>query len=516
MTQAQLELDTPMGLSVVHGLCRELERRQIAYCHFKSNEHLLAGMRGLTDLDVLVERANRNELPPALSAAGFKRFSAVAGNGYPAVEDYLALDADTGQMVHLHLHYQLICGEPHLKGYRLPWEQRVLATRVYRAQERIYTAEPHMEMLLLMVRSALKLRLRDRLLERLGKRFFSGERLREFNWLKAITDSEKTLQLCASLLGENASLALQSLITSASPGLRQLVAFRRLTKDTLRAYRTYSAAQARLRRTVNEVRWLVGGINKRYLHAPVPMRRVSASGGLLIALLGCDGSGKSTHLQSLRHWLGWKLDVLPVYFGSGDGSASVLRWPLKLLADLLRSSPNYSSSHYKLENPDSEDAESSSRSTTRSMRLLAKAVWALVLSLEKRSKLRAATAARNRGMVVICDRYPQNQVMGFNDGPLLNAWRQHPSRFFRAIARWESVPYQMAETYPPDLVIKLNLSAEVAVQRKPEMSLEDCRRRIAAIQTLAYPATTEVLHVDAGEPLKSVLLKLKESIWAKF
>ncbi len=515
MNQAQRELLSPLGLAVVHSLCQELDRHNIVYCHFKSNEHLLEGMRGQTDLDVLVERGNTQKLTLALSSCGFKRFSAVVGNGYPAVEDYLALDADTGKLVHLHLHYQLVSGEPHLKGFRLPWEQQVLAGRVYRAREQIYTTDPHMEMLLLIVRSALKMRSRDRLFDKLGKRFFGGERLREFHWLTERTESATTLQLAVPIFGERAVAALEKVLNTAQPTLRQLRDLRRCANPTLRLYRTYSPLQARLRRSFNELRWLFGGINKRYLHAPLPMRRVSASGGLLIALMGCDGSGKSTHLQSIRRWLGWKIDIVPIYFGSGDGPASLLRWPLKLVADGLRKSPNYSSSRYKLANTDPNNSAKKLPPPTR-LRLLAKALWALALSLEKRGKLRTATAARNRGMVVICDRYPQNQVMGFNDGPLLATWQQHSSRLLRAIARWEGSPYRAAEMYPPDLVVKLNLTAAVAVSRKPEMSVEECRRRIAVIDGLVYPAATLTLSLDATEPLEEVLLKLKTDIWNNF
>ena len=46
-------------------------------------------------------------------------------------------------------------------------------------------------------------------------------------------------------------------------------------------------------------------------------------------------------------------------------------------------------------------------------------VWALALAVEKRSKMRRARRARNRGMLVLCDRYPQTKILGFNDGPLL-------------------------------------------------------------------------------------------------
>ena len=52
----------------------------------------------------------------------------------------------------------------------------------------------------------------------------------------------------------------------------------------------------------------------------------------------------------------------------------------------------------------------------------AKAVWALTLANEKSRKLRKIMKARTRGMVVICDRWPQMQFPGELDGPRLTHW----------------------------------------------------------------------------------------------
>src|SRR6266508_3511029 len=105
------------------------------------------------------------------------------------------------------------------------------------------------------------------------------------------------------------------------------------------------------------------------------------------------------------------------------------------------------------------------------MRSAGRIPWALTLSFEKRAKLRRMIRARNRGLIVICDRYPQSQVPGFNDGPLLAHWGQHSWALCRALARWEARPYDDAALDPPDLVIKLVLAPEVALTRRPEMRI---------------------------------------------
>jgi thymidylate kinase len=140
-------------------------------------------------------------------------------------------------------------------------------------------------------------------------------------------------------------------------------------------------------------------------------------------------------------------------------------------------------------------------------------LWGLALSLEKSRRLRASWKARNLGMIVVADRYPQTQVSAFNDGPLLGHYANHRSRLLRRIAHFEAAPYRQAEKYPPDLVVKLNVSPETAVGRKPELTQEVVERRVAAIQSLAYRAPTRVADVDANQPLDAVSREVKRLVW---
>ena len=46
-------------------------------------------------------------------------------------------------------------------------------------------------------------------------------------------------------------------------------------------------------------------------------------------------------------------------------------------------------------------------------------IWATVLAIEKRNKLLSAHRGADRGLFVLTDRYPQDEILGFNDGPCL-------------------------------------------------------------------------------------------------
>jgi hypothetical protein len=59
------------------------------------------------------------------------------------------------------------------------------------------------------------------------------------------------------------------------------------------------------------------------------------------------------------------------------------------------------------------------------------------------------------------------------------------------------------------------VSSEVAISRKPEISVAESQRKREALQKIRYAATCEELVIDATQPLESVLLKVKTAVWKK-
>ena len=104
--------------------------------------------------------------------------------------------------------------------------------------------------------------------------------------------------------------------------------------------------------------------------------------------------------------------------------------------------------------------------------------------------------------------------MGFNDGPLLHAWRRHRFGLWRWLARVEAACYERAYACSPDVVIRLTPSADVALQRKPDMWAAEVERRIQAVSSLTFPARTIVVDIDADAPLEEVLRQTRRAVWA--
>ena len=475
-------------------------RQEARYCHFKSNAHVGAGLEGLTDLDVLVDAQHAGVVEPILAEHGFRRFRAHPSRRYAGVEDYLGVDEQTGRLLHLHLHYRLIVGERFFKNYHLAWERDFLDARVLDESARVYVADPALEWLLLVCRSALKLRWRDRAIRRLApRRGESGALQSEHSWLAARVDPAAPAEHAARLLGDDAAdLVRHALGDDLS--FRRLKPLRRELRHNQKVFWAYGRVAALSIRWSRELRGVAGAVNRRYLRRAFPYSRSAPAGGTIVAVIGSDGAGKSSVSGLIYSWLRPKVDVVPIYLGSGDGQASLLRRPLKLVLDLKqrRSAP----SHLDPEARRSRDVS------------LARALWALVLAREKQTKLLRAARARERGLIVVCDRYPQTQVDGVSDGPLLWRWRSAPSGVKRALARWEDGIYRLAESVAPDVVVRLLVTPETAAARRPGDDPRELAFRTQLIKNLRFDnARCGVLDIDADADLETVVLEVKQRLW---
>jgi thymidylate kinase len=487
----------PLGAVTV--LFSRMMDEEIVHCHWKSNEHLRAATQGETDLDLLVDRSDASRLGRLLAETGYKRFTAAPERGHAGIEDYLGLDDRTGTLLHLHLHYRLVLGEKFLKGYCLPWERVLLSGRVLEPETGLYISAPEAESVLLAVRAAMKLRGRDVLLAASASPGASDDLLREARWLAQRVDRHRLLSLATELLGPVAGPLVPGLLDDglSRSGLRR---FRRAIAPVLEPYRAFSPSEARRLRWSREWRARWGRARRRLLGTSHALRFGCPRGGLVIALLGADGSGKSTLTQALQAWLGWKLEVLPLYLGFGDGPVSPTRRPLQLLKRMYARRPR-------------PGTPSGARAAAA---VGFKAVWRILyawsVAREKQGRLERARRARHVGSVVIADRYPQAQVMGMGDGPLLAQWSARRG-VLGAAARWELGVYRRLETVAPDLVIKLHVSPEVSARRKQDGAVESLAQRAETVHSISFPPGTRVVDLNADQPLDAVLLQAKRAVW---
>ncbi len=495
----------PARLVVLDELFQQLDGEGIRYCHWKSNEHLGATMTGATDVDVLVERRGVQRLTHILTGGtSFKRFVVKAGRGYPGIEDYVGFDPATGRLSHLHVHYQLTLGEKFLKGHRLPWEEAVLESRVRDESSGLWITDPHLELLILIVRHVMKLRLRDGVLAAVGHDYFRGGMLRELRWLAARVRSDQLVARAEPLVGPVAARLLPGMIAGRGPSIPQLRAFRRRATPRLSSYRMYSAAGATRRMWLREWTWIWWRLKNWVIRAPTKSTRTPPQGGLAIAFVGPDGAGKSTLTHEIAEWLSREIAVTSTYGGSGKGSASPSRRWLQRIGTLTRRKPTPHEGASGA--PAAADAPSG-------LRLFGKLLWVLTLARERQRWATQVRRARSLGMVVLSDRVPQTQFAGLNDGPRYGHWIDSPSWLRRTVARREQATFREAGIVPPDVVVRLRVPVDVAAQRKPDTPLDQLRRKVEIVDQLHFPPPTRVVDINAALPLDRVLRDVKQAVW---
>lgn len=485
-------------LKSIEKVINTLNENGIIYCHWKSNEHLKEALEGDTDLDVLFLPGQRLQVEMALDACGMKRFRTTPLMQYNAIEDFIGFDKETARIWHLHTHYRMTLGEKHLKGYTVnPWGKLILDNR-RKDMLGIYCSACEDELFLLLVRMAMKLRWRD-----CGRGIGKDDR-KEMAWLLEHTDKIALADRAKMFVGEKAAEEIVSLVNGTELTKKdQLKKLRKCLLGDLKLFTGYSTIGSRWMRHKREWFWLLGGIKRRLgINSLIANRRVSPNGGNVIAFLGCDGAGKSTTLAYVKKELNKKLDVATIYFGSGDGSSSLLRKPMKMVANKVGGK----GLGHSVEKEYSEKKKVTLKSRLYS---LAKVIWAVTLAKEKKAKIKDQTKARNNGLIVLTDRYPQTLFAGCSDGPLLSKYEG--KGLMGRIAAWEHRVYASAALNPPDLTLKLIVPTEVAIERKPEMTAEEIETKKSIVMGLNMSDNTLV--VDTSRPFEETRAEILEAIW---
>lgn len=510
MNASSIEMIRPSRLAeaklpVIHTLLSSFHRHEIRYCHWKSNEHLAASMVGITDLDILFDGQTKADVERVIINCGFKEFIPVKEKQYKDIQDFIGLDIHSGRIVHLHAHFKLTLGECYLKGYQLNLEKKIVDSRVFDNEFGIYRSAPEFELILLYFRHALKIRNRDVLRFYLKRNInYSRNILQEYYWLKARCSNAEIEILLRSLFADH--MPVYNLVTKEFSH-KVLLKLSRILHKTFKDQRLYSPVKATLFRWYREVaikayrKW--SGLSS----GPVISQRIHPRQGLIVALVGADGSGKSTVIGDLQATFKKKIDVYNLYMGRGkSGNAS---WQRKIMG---RFKKNYSKIQHREKKAITRDVSTNENKSFRFN--LFKCVEALAVARERRKKLRMMQTAKAKGMLVICDRFPQNQFMGYNDGPALSYLLHSKSFLFRWSARKEAKTYKLTEDNPPDILFKLIANADVVAARKPSnASLEMLELKIEGIKRLKFLHNCDVVTIDANQPLNDVILPIKKHLW---
>lgn len=497
-------------------LFQTLNKEAVAWCSWKSNRHFEDGVDAETDLDLLFLPRDKERVTRIMRSFGFLLFKPAEHRSYPGVADYISFETATGKVLHIHAHFLLTLGEKNAKSFIFPWNELILNRREpARALDGAYISNPADELVFLLVRDAVKIRLRDTLGGREANRPYGSKGFwSEYEWLKEKVDLESFRNAAASMFeGEILTLLLSAY---TKPDRENMDRLKKAADEYgyARGWKRFSRAQTVLTMLKNE------GFNKfcrvfekigwqQYL---IPRRRHLPHQGIVVAFLGSDGAGKSTVAKAIQ--AGWqhKIDIPLFYMGHGDGQNHIGVWFAKrVLAAGRRVKALIKKGRADGDAPKPHQADDRQVYTPNPLLALASA-------LAKKSLLRKIIRLRNAGYIVICDRWPQSQYPGMNDGPMLHNSLNHANPVIRALSLWEKRQYEAMDRFlKPDLCLKLIASLDVALERKPEnAALEDMiAEKIETIKKLVIASDQNDCVINADQKLEDVLQEVRKKIFTQ-
>ena len=487
--------------SMLLKLISSFGEKDIKYCYWKSATRVERAMAGESDLDLLVDRGSRDRATALLCEHGFKPWPDAVGRGHPVIASFLGYEESCQAIRHVHVHFRLVLGHSLLKNFRLPIESRLIARSVLHPRFPLRLLDPADEALLLVVRYSLELSRIDPIALR-QRSELERKYAEALAFVMTNVDPNELSRRARELFSAKTTNQIRETACSFGATLPR-GAVRAAIARELAPYRTYNGLESSARIFARSTLFAASAVNRRLFRAPRAPRRRCPGGGVLISFVGVDGSGKSTQLAEVRKWLGAEIDVLTYYFGSGDGEPSLLFRPFKTIsrsiAARIRVKPK-GASHGKI-----------SDRPPGAIYSLMFVVWALAVALDKWIKLVSAQRAIARGFVVVTDRFPQNENVQFNDGPLLHRLTLAPAWLLRL----ESSVYEIAQRSPPDLVIKLQVGYATVANREPDMQPELISQKIEWLKDIKF-ADARVVSIDAKQSLAEVKRQVKRAIWDIF
>ncbi len=491
-------------LIAITQLFRALNESGVRYCHWKSNCNLDRSLGGLTDLDILVDRKQGEYFRLILHQHGIKPIASSAGRQFPGLEDYLGIDGDTGRMFHLHVHYQLVLGEQFVKNYRLPVEEVLLEnTMLYAGLVKIPL--PELEIILLAVRALLKYRDRDVIKDMLSIRTPGlPKAIRdELNHLFGQTDLESVSLALRLKLDLLPAAPISEFLSTVSRSPRSGHLFCRLRNQLRRdliPYQRHSRWWARF-----EYWGVLLRQSLPFFPAP-PSKKSPIAGGMMIAVMGADGAGKSTSVNELQNWLSWKLNVRRYYLGSQEPSR--MSKAAQLTFRIARSA--------QVRWGRMVGEQHTSTKAVGGLQRLLHDVYHVLTARDRYRRYAAGRRQALQGTIVIFDRYPLealHHVMPERpmDGPRIAIEvGENVGGLTRSMSEMEKNYYRRIR--PPDHLFILHVSPQVSRQRKSDHDHNVIEEKSQALRQMDKKGLY-LTEIDADQALEQVLFEIKTGLW---
>jgi len=356
----------------------KLDNLNIPYVSWKNNHQLQLVMSGNGDIDLFVPLDNRSKFIALCRAQGWIEVVNPVAR-YPWIAHFYAL-GENGEVFHAHVYFKLITGETWIKEYSIPLDYWIIESRIWNSDYGVWVLNNNNQAYLFLIRHLLKCS------------SISGRLL----YKRELTSYEEEWKSCSYGIGpEDIQGPID--ITSYLDGTRAFgerlelpkvsaAFFLRLSFFPFLRYKILSLSSRRI------LSFFLRLFNKVFLK----QKKMFPEAGLIIAISGVDGSGKTTMLQEIEKVLGQFLTIHKFHLGRPQGKLIELTWRALGNKSENSSMPGIS----KITTPSSKG----------------KAINGAILSLLRLRKARLVANKASLGGLMLTDRWPTDEV-GKMDGP---------------------------------------------------------------------------------------------------
>ena len=459
-------------------LLSALDDEEVNYVSWKNNHQLDLVMSGNGDLDLFVPFDSRSKFFNLCRNSGWIEVINPVAH-YPWVHHFYGMNDDF-LFYHIHVYFKVVTGENWLKEYILPLDQWMIQNRIWSNEHNIWILDNTSQAYIFTVRHLLKgASISSRAL------YYSEMDSYQEEWMKCKQKAHSLSK--ASPVDITSYLEGSSILEQEFhlPNIWTALSFRFSISACLR----FHWLSLPIRRIVA---FLHRFINKFFLNR----KKLFPHAGLVIAISGVDGSGKTTMLKELDKVFDQFLTLKKFHLGRPQGKLIELIW--RALGNTSKNSTMPGCA--QLSTPSS----------------IGKSFNGAVLAILRLRKARIAMKQANQGNLVLVDRWPTDQL-GKMDGPRViigssSGYVQH------ICSRVESWAYSVMPKADVCYFFELPMNIAIERNRKRSKDNKETDEQISArfMGNVGFkPLAKKIIHFDNSGDYITKRKEFLDSVWSE-
>lgn len=468
-------------------LIESLKQEKITYCHWKSNLLLHDALGGYDDLDLLISKNCLIRFEKIIDMLGFKEASN-KNITFISIKHFYGLDIESGEILHLHIYYEIRTGASWTKSIHFNFEHYILDNCITHVSG-MRVPEKHIEFIIFIIRIIIKY-------STINEYFVINKEhkrtINEIEYLKLDLDETKLnlfIDSFFSRLSRDDFFHYENVIRTGTFLKRYITANKLMYK--LKEYRDFGI----IMELFKNFKQLTYRVSNKVLFRK---KKSFSSGGLFIAVAGLDATGKTTITNDLKIWLNKNFTTTLVHFGKPP--SSFLTLPFNLIIRIKKRSSLGSPLKSSIKN-------------TEGSRSFFYVLRQVILAYDRKRLVYRQLKKVTNSEIVLCDRYKTE------NGGVMDSKRLSIDCYTGIKRRLAILENKFYDSMPqPDIIFNLTVPVEIAVIRNTERikegkeTAEFIRIRHKENVGLSYKAKN-YFEIDTNREYSKVISEIKSKIW---